>query len=79
MKETTTCYVQPFTVPKEIPAGRVLVHNHVKHTTRTRSSVRGFRAWTQKLSDRLAPCKCGWSGLPHYIVGHADTKEHGND
>src|SRR6266446_5236047 len=28
-------YVRGFTVPKKIPAGRVLVHNHVKHKKNT--------------------------------------------
>jgi hypothetical protein len=55
-------------IPHRIPAGRVLVHNHVQHKVDTVCGERGFRAWTQMLSDRLQPCKCGWSGLPHYRV-----------
>jgi hypothetical protein len=55
-------------IPHRIPAGCVLVHNHVQHKVDTWCGERGFRAWTQKLSDRLQPCRCGWSGLPHYRV-----------
>lgn len=56
------------TVPKTIPAGRVLVHNHIQHAVDTPCGWNGFRAWTQKRSRRLERCKCGWSGLPHYRV-----------
>ena len=55
-------------IPHRIPGGRVLVHNHIQHKVDTWCGERGFRAWTQKLSDRLKSCKCGWSGLPHYRV-----------
>jgi hypothetical protein len=60
-------YVKSNTVPREIPPGMVLHHNHIAHTLRTPSDVRGFRGWF-----RTAPlpgfkkCGCGWSGLPHY-------------
>ena len=60
------------TIPKKIAAGYVLVHNHVRHTVNTLSAERGFRGWFQKPSDRLTPCKCGWSGLPHYILKRTD-------
>jgi hypothetical protein len=61
-------YVRDFTIPKSIPAGRVLVHNHIRHAVDTPSGINGFRAWTQKPSDQLGRCNCGWSGLPHYRV-----------
>jgi hypothetical protein len=61
-------YVRGLTIPKTIPEGRVLVHNHIRHSVRTRCGIRGFRAWTQPLSERLEQCDCGWSGLPHYRV-----------
>jgi len=66
-------YVRGFTVPKKIPAGRVLVHNHVKHKKNTPNGVSGFRAWTQLPdAEGLAGCDCGWSGLPHYRVQRLD-------
>jgi hypothetical protein len=40
-------YVRGFTVPKKVAAGRVLVHNHMKHKETTPNGVNGFRAWTQ--------------------------------
>jgi hypothetical protein len=62
-------YFPAGTIPtKPPPAPRLLVHNHVAHTTRTRSGTRGFRGWTQPPAPNLQPCKCGWSGLPHFHV-----------
>jgi hypothetical protein len=54
--------------PKSIPPGRVLLHNHVPHTIDMRPGLNGFRAWTgaAPTSDKFKPCRCGWSGLPHY-------------
>jgi len=42
----------------EIPAGRVVVHNHVR-PTRTLGN-RGFRAWLGYAGDAV-PCDCGWA------------------
>jgi hypothetical protein len=56
-------------IPKSVEEGRVLVHNHIRHTTRTQSGVNGFRYWTQDPEpERLVCCDCGWSGLEHYRV-----------
>ena len=55
-------------VPKSIPAGRTLAHNHVRHTTRTRNGARGFRWWTwpqDEVPANFVPCNCGYAGLPH--------------
>jgi hypothetical protein len=59
------------TIPRELPEGMVLVHNHVRPARRP--GVRGFRAWTQKLDDGLEVCPCDWAGadlhgLVHYRV-----------
>lgn len=51
-------------VPAAVPAGRVLVHNRVRPTTRLGS--RGFRAWLQPAAHNLRPCGCDWSGLHHW-------------
>jgi hypothetical protein len=62
-----------YRLPAEIPAGTVLVHNHVRRARRLGS--RGFRAWLENprsgLSrDRLERCPCGWAPElgPHYRV-----------
>ena len=52
------------TRPRMIPAGRVLVHNHTKHSKVTKVNLNGFRAWYQKPNETLTPCKCGWARLP---------------
>ena len=61
-------YVRGFTVPRSIPAGRVLAHNHVQHTSGMGCGINGFRAWTwpeDKVPRHFIKCPCGWSGLPH--------------
>jgi hypothetical protein len=56
------------TKPRMIPAGRVLVHNHTKHSKVTKVNLNGFRAWYQKPNETLVLCKCGWARLSHYVV-----------
>ena len=64
-KEVDARYLPGGHVPREIPAGRVLIHNS------ERSGTRGFRAFTgTKPLDGFVPCPCGWSRLEHYA--HAD-------
>jgi hypothetical protein len=58
-------------IPRELPDGMVLVHNHVRPARRI--GTRGFRAWTSKLDDSLVVCPCDWAGadlhgLVHYRV-----------
>jgi hypothetical protein len=54
-------------VPRSVPKGRVLNHNHVRHTIDMPCGVNGFRAFTSlEPLPNFKPCKCGWSGLPHY-------------
>jgi hypothetical protein len=56
-------------LPTVVPAGQVLVHNHVRPTRRL--GFRGFRAW---LADpdpaRLIVCECAWAPKlgEHYRV-----------
>jgi hypothetical protein len=47
-------------LPAAVPAGKVLVHNHV--TPMPRLNMNGFRAWLQP-PDRakLQLCRCGWA------------------
>ena len=63
-------------LPKKIPTGKVLVHNHVRPTRRLGS--RGFRAWLSSPDEtRLEICDCGWaSELGRYfrMRSHAGRK-----
>jgi hypothetical protein len=59
-------------IPRKIPEGRVLMHNHVRHGKTTQTGINGFRAWTAiKPYPDFVLCRCGWSGLEHYA-----SKEH---
>jgi hypothetical protein len=70
MNRDGVCYVTA--IPrKELPEGRVLVHNRV--TPCAKIGTKGFRAWTQFKTNRLVRCHCDWAGvdlhgLPHYRV-----------
>lgn len=47
-------------VPKAVPAGVAVVHNHIRPTQRLGS--RGFRAWTQAPDpEQLEACPCEWA------------------
>ncbi|SHG10243.1 hypothetical protein [Bradyrhizobium erythrophlei] len=65
----TTRYVRVFAVPKSVGPGRVLCHNHVRHTVDMPCGLNGFRAWTCEAADKpsgFVKCPCGYAGLPHY-------------
>jgi hypothetical protein len=72
-------YLPAGAVPKQIPAGKVLVHNHVTAgiTPDRPIGARGFRAWyaTAPAAADLEPCSCGWRpGLgTHYRVRIANV------
>jgi hypothetical protein len=62
-------YIEANTVPKSVGAGRVLMHNPAEHSRNTPCGMNGFRAWTDdKPLEGFQPCRCGWSGLPHYSL-----------
>jgi hypothetical protein len=61
--------------PRKVPDGFVIVHNFIPiGRQRTLLGLDGFRAWTVPAGELkspgpgLAPCDCGWAGLPHYNV-----------
>jgi hypothetical protein len=55
-------------IPRTVPPGQVLVHNHIRPARR--QATRGFRYWLQPLDEHVEPCECGWAPeLPeHYRV-----------
>ena len=58
-------------VPRKVPEGRVLAHNHVQHSIGMRPGVNGFRCWTwpkESVPPHFVNCPCGWSGLPHVAL-----------
>jgi len=60
---------KPGNLPRKVPVGRVLAHNHVMHTSGMGHGINGFRCWSWpkgKVPRNFGKCKCGWSGLPHY-------------
>lgn len=63
-------YWNSASVPKRVPAGRVIVHNHVRRHKDQPHGAMGFRVWTEDAPAQrdLVKCKCKWSGLPHYRV-----------
>jgi hypothetical protein len=56
--------------PTSVPSGKVMMHNHVRHTIDMPLGLNGFRAWidTAPPNEEFKPCHCGWSNLPHYSV-----------
>lgn len=67
-------YCRNSAVPRSIPAGRILAHNHVQHTIDMPNGVNGFRCWSQRnVPPNFKRCRCGWSGLPHYRL-RGETK-----
>lgn len=48
-------------IPKQVPEGRIVVHNHIRPPTR-RLNSRGFRAWLEPAdTPRRVVCGCGWA------------------
>jgi hypothetical protein len=60
LKETETRYLGR--MPRKIPDGKVLAHNHVYPVAR-QPGTRGSRIWTQILKGdpKLVVCDCGWA------------------
>ena len=78
-----TCYCGFYLPRAPIPAGRYLVHNHVRPVSGTignRTGIlgfNGFRAWTQNNDKNLVECDCDFGGCKnaelhkkHYRVWH---------
>ena len=52
-------------VPKIIPSGKILVHNHVSPKRKIWGD--GFRAWLVSPSNDYEVCDCGWKAARHII------------
>jgi hypothetical protein len=62
-------YVAGEYLPKTVPVGRVLMHNHVRHGRYWGCGLNGFRSWwADKPFDGFVPCPCGFADLPHYAL-----------
>lgn len=64
----------PASIPRDVPEGRIVVHNRVRPATR--QGVRGFRFWTEPASTASrVECDCEWAPhLPeHYRVAQASS------
>ena len=64
-------YADGPTLPQGVPKGEAFAHNNIRHSSRTKNGIRGFRWWTWPKDQgpaNFAPCKCGWSGLPHFAA-----------
>ena len=63
-------------LPAAVPAGKVLVHNHVSPVAR-RLGVRGSRAWLSEPDPKeLVVCSRGWApelGVHYCVAAVADT------
>jgi hypothetical protein len=78
MRTTAARYVRSG-VPRGVPAGKVLVYNHVRPVdfhSRTPVGAMGFRAWTRAPDPKaLRVCRCGWApDVPqHYRMAWVKT------
>jgi hypothetical protein len=55
-------------LPRSVPKGRVLMHNHVLPDVDTPSGANGFLGWIEpEPPPGFVQCHCGWAyGLAHY-------------
>jgi hypothetical protein len=56
-------YVKMGTLPKLVHSGRVLMHNHVRHSKDMPCGPNGFRAWTDNMPPRPVSSPAGAAGL----------------
>ena len=77
-KDVDWRYIRAGGLPRTIPKGRVLVHNHVVPVGFHKwlhHGASGFRAWTQKKEKDLVQCHCGWTDLSNYRIRGASGRE----
>jgi hypothetical protein len=60
-------------IPRAIPAGKILVHNHVR--PQSPLELNGFRAWLTTPGAKYEACNCGWApALQHFRVKRFGTQ-----
>jgi hypothetical protein len=47
-------------IPRKVPEGRVLAHNHIRHTIDMLSGINGFRYWTWPKQLHPLPLRMVW-------------------
>jgi hypothetical protein len=60
-KEAATTKEYFARIPKQVPWGRIIVHNHIQPQAPLRRN--GFRAWSDLPEPKYVECYCGWA--PH--------------
>jgi hypothetical protein len=58
-------------LPRKVPAGKFLWHNHVQRCVGMGHGVNGLRCWNGFLPvdyRKFERCHCGWVDLPHYKI-----------
>jgi hypothetical protein len=56
-------------LPRKVPEGKFIWHNHVQHSVGMSPGLNGFRCWNGLLPidyRQFERCHCGWIDLPHY-------------
>jgi hypothetical protein len=65
-------------VPRKVPEGKFIWHNHVQHCVGMGHGVNGFRyrAGRRPINYRMfMRCQCGVIGLPHYSIRAGGTQK----
>ena len=58
-------------LPRKVPKGKFIWHNHVQHCVGMSHGLNGFRCWNGFLPidyRKFEHCHCGWIDLPHYKI-----------
>jgi hypothetical protein len=58
-------------LPRKVPKGKFIWHNHVQHCVGMGHGFNGFRCWNGLLPidyRQFERCHCGWIDLPHYRI-----------
>jgi hypothetical protein len=56
-----------FGVPRKVPKGRFIWHNHVQRSVGMSHGLNGFRCLPVDYR-KFERCRCGWIDLPHYKI-----------
>ena len=65
-------------IPRKVPDGKFIWHNHVQHCVGMGDGVNGFRYRTELLPvnyREFMRCQCGVIDLPHYSIRRSGPQE----